>query len=325
MANQMKKVRSDNQPEQPLVSVLTPSYNSVRYLEETIQSVLQQDYPHIEHIVVDGGSTDGTVEVLRRYPHLRWISEPDGGQSDALNKALDLASGTIIGWLNADDLYEPDAVKAVIEFCVQHPQAHVLHGNCTVFASSSTAVRHYRGACDRRKVLEPWRGFHGAYQPSIFYRREAIERIGRWAVDLHYVMDYDLLLRLTEYYAVDYIDVDLSRFRLHPEQKGALAWHKFVREFMISVERYWYRRDLVRYCRYRFAVRHFYALALLEQITKGSVLDPKMERTILRDALVVAPDVLRYAWVRRRCVREVLGPSWSNQIRRWLSEYRQNR
>ena len=92
-------------PELPKISIVTPSYNSAKFIEDCIQSVLKQNYPNFEHIVIDGGSTDGTVEILKQYPHLKWISEPDEGQSDALNKGFKMAEGDILGWLNADDVY----------------------------------------------------------------------------------------------------------------------------------------------------------------------------------------------------------------------------
>src|SRR5688572_1037654 len=100
--------------ELPLVSIVTPSLNQGRYLDEAIRSVQGQDYPRLEHVVVDGGSTDETLDVLRRHPHLRWVSEPDGGQSDAVNKGFRLARGEIFGWLNADDYYLPGAVAAAV-------------------------------------------------------------------------------------------------------------------------------------------------------------------------------------------------------------------
>src|SRR5690242_19457333 len=98
----------------PLVSIVTPSLNQARWLREAIESVRAQDYPHVEHVVVDGGSTDGTLEILREYDHLRWVSEPDRGQSHALNKGFQLATGEIFGWLNADDAYPPIAVSEAV-------------------------------------------------------------------------------------------------------------------------------------------------------------------------------------------------------------------
>jgi Glycosyltransferases involved in cell wall biogenesis len=99
----------------PIVSIVTPSLDQGRFIEETIKSVLEQDYPRLEHIVVDGGSTDETLDVLRRYPHLTWISEPDAGQADAVNKGFGMARGDVFGWLNADDLYLPGAVSVAVQ------------------------------------------------------------------------------------------------------------------------------------------------------------------------------------------------------------------
>ncbi len=99
----------------PKISIVTPSYNSAEFIEDCIQSVLKQNYPNFEHIIIDGGSTDGTVEILKKYPHLKWISEPDEGQSDALNKGFKKAEGDIIGWLNSDDVYLPGTFNKVAD------------------------------------------------------------------------------------------------------------------------------------------------------------------------------------------------------------------
>lgn len=308
----------------PLVSILTPAYQAAKYLKETLDSVRAQKYPNIEHIVVDGGSTDGTVDILRRYPHLRWISEPDQGQSDALNKAFALSQGEIIGWLNADDLYEPGAVAPVAAYFAAHPAAMVVYGNCTVFDPDGSVAEYWRGPYDHTKLLEPWRGFHGAFQPAIFYRRELIERIGGWAIDLHYVMDYDILLRASETCDFDYLDVDVARFRRHPEQKGALAWHKFVREVPVSIGRFWSGKGIWRRFIYLLKARDFYALALLEQITKrlpGSHVD---ERTVLGQALRVSLLILRFPWVRHRYLASLLGSDLEAHFRRIRAASRGN-
>src|SRR5262249_51487725 len=107
--------RPRTEPGRPLVSVITPSYNQAQYIERTLASVRTQDYPNIEHIVVDGGSTDATRDVLRRQSFAEWISEPDRGQSDALNKGLAKARGDIVGWLNSDDMYAPGAVRRAVD------------------------------------------------------------------------------------------------------------------------------------------------------------------------------------------------------------------
>lgn len=289
-----------------LVSVLTPAYQAARYLQETLDSVKAQEYPELEYIVVDGGSTDGTVDILREYPNVKWLSEPDRGQSDALNKAFALAKGEVIGWLNADDLYEPGAVAPVAAYFAAHPAAMVVYGNCKVFDPDGSVAEYWRGPYDRTKLFEPWRGFHGAFQPAIFYRRELIERIGGWAIDLHYVMDYDILLKASESCDFDYLDVDVARFRRHPEQKGALAWHKFVREFDVSIERFWRSRGLRCYWWYRLRARDFYALALLQEIVNDRIDIPTEGRRYLRKAIGVSPFVFRFKWVRHWWIRQLL-------------------
>ena len=115
----------------PLVSIITPSYNQVQYLEDTIQSVIQQDYPNIEYFVVDGGSTDGSLEIIERYKNKLawWVSEPDQGQADAINKGFRKASGEIIAWLNSDDLYLPGAISSAVELFHENPTSGVIYGD----------------------------------------------------------------------------------------------------------------------------------------------------------------------------------------------------
>lgn len=189
----------------PLVSVITPSFNAARFIRETIQSVLDQDYPRLEHIVVDGGSTDGTVEILQEYPHLRWISEPDQGQSDALNKGFRLAQGEIIGWLNADDVYTPGAVTAAVALLHDQSSVSVVYGDCAI----SDADGRQTGliASGPFDLAEQVLG-NQIPQPSVFVRHSAIEAAGGVDQTLHYAMDYDLWLRLA---AGGYVFVHLNR------------------------------------------------------------------------------------------------------------------
>src|ERR1700733_2213211 len=124
----------------PMISIITPSFNQGAYIEQTIRSVLHQNFEHVEHIVVDGGSTDGTVDILKRYPHLVWVSEKDRGQADALNKGLALAKGDIVGWVNSDDYYEHDIFGSVAA-CFQRSNAQWVVGNLAdVFDDGSQVV-----------------------------------------------------------------------------------------------------------------------------------------------------------------------------------------
>lgn len=213
-------------PEFPRISVITPSLNQGRYIRQNILSVLAQDYPDIEHIVVDGGSTDGTLAVLKEYPHLRWISEPDGGQADALNKGLALATGSIIGWLNADDWYEPNIFASVARM-FERPGTQWIVGGITM---------HYEPAGPTVPQASP-KISYGALlhdpdivrQPPTFFRRALLEQAGAWNAAYHMVMDYDLWLRLARRCEPAHAEANWAWFRIHPEQKT--TFRNFWRQY----------------------------------------------------------------------------------------------
>jgi glycosyltransferase involved in cell wall biosynthesis len=180
----------------PLVSVLTPSFNQGRYLRDCLTSVERQTYDAVEHVVYDGGSTDDSLELLRSVDNcLRWVSEPDGGQSDALNSAFASSSGEIIGWLNADDGYaDRRAVEWAARRFLARPDIDVLFGH-TLLVNESNTVLQVRAAPPFS--VRALRAVNYVLQPSVFVRRAAVERLGTFVrPDLHYVMDRDLLLRL---------------------------------------------------------------------------------------------------------------------------------
>ena len=128
----------------PLVSIVTPSYNKGSFVEETILSIKNQTYPHIEHIVMDGGSTDGTLDIMRKYSDsITWISEPDKGQSDAINKGWRMAKGEILAYLNADDTYMPWAVETAMKFLEQNPDLDMVYGDCNIINEQGTVIDRY--------------------------------------------------------------------------------------------------------------------------------------------------------------------------------------
>lgn len=210
----------------PLVSVVTPSFNSAATIAETIESVLRQDYPRVEHIVVDGGSTDGTLDILQHYSHLRWISESDRGQSDAINKGFGMAQGDILAWLNADDLYHLGAISTAVTWLMRNPDVGLVHSDLEVIDADGRNL-HIDHALD----FEPDQIFlHNEIpgQCTTFWHRRVTDQVGFLDADLHFAMDYDLWLRIAMCYPIRRIPGRcLASFRLWPASKtGSMpaAW-----------------------------------------------------------------------------------------------------
>lgn len=207
----------------PLVSVITPSYNQAEFIKETIESVWSQDYPNMEHIVVDGGSSDGTLDILNQYTHLgerfRFISEPDRGQSHAINKGLKMAKGEIIGWLNSDDTYLPGAIRKAVDALQGHPDWAVVYGNAYHVNQHNYILNHYPiKPFDRKSLFE----FCIICQPAAFLRKDVFEAVGGVDETLHFCMDYDLWIRISKDYPIGYIAEYLANSRLHPACKSAV-------------------------------------------------------------------------------------------------------
>jgi hypothetical protein len=178
----------------PRVSIVTPSFNQAAYLREAIESVRAQTHPEVEHVVVDGGSTDGTQEILAEYEGLTWVSEPDRGQSHALNKGFAMARGTVLGWLNADDLYEPHAVSEGLR-ALDETGAGLVYADVTRVDDDHVNPRRIRS----RPAFDLWTELNlgcGIYSPAVFFTREAFEAVGGVDESLHLTMDYDLWLRI---------------------------------------------------------------------------------------------------------------------------------
>jgi glycosyltransferase involved in cell wall biosynthesis len=209
---------------------VTPSYNQGKYLEDCLLSVKEQSYPALEHIVMDGASTDGTVEILKSYSsrpgwqHLRWKSDPDGGQSDALNKGFRLARGHVVGWLNSDDRYRPDCFRAMAAAFAENGDADVIYGDYTYINENGRVWRI------RREIDFSWfmlLYLHMLYipTPSSFFRRRIFDEGNLLDTKLHYAMDYEFILRLARQgYVFRHIPALVADFRLHAESKtGAHA------------------------------------------------------------------------------------------------------
>jgi glycosyltransferase involved in cell wall biosynthesis len=223
----------------PLVSVVTPSLNQGAFIEAAIRSVLEQDYPNIEHIVVDGGSTDETLEVLRRYPHLTWVSEPDEGQADAVNKGFAMSHGEIFGWLNADDLYLPGAISAAVDV-LRESGAALVHGGWRQIDESGETIRDVAPVpFDLEKQLNDR---NAVAQPGALFTREAFEAVGGLDAGYRYAMDYELWLKLGARFEVCHVDRVLGAYRYHPDSKTVAAPLAFGPETVRASRRHGGRR-----------------------------------------------------------------------------------
>jgi hypothetical protein len=215
----------------PLVSVVTPSLNQGQFIEQTIRSVLEQDYPNIEHIVVDAGSTDGTLDVLRRYPQVIWTSEPDDGQADAVNKGFAKANGAIFGWLNADDLYLPGAIAAGVA-ALQRTGAGLVHGAWCQIGEDGSVIRE-RIAPVPFDLQAQLNDRNAVCQPGSLFTREAFESVGGLDPSYRYAMDYELWLKIGSRFPVTHVDAVLGAYRLHPSSKTVAEssgfWDETVR------------------------------------------------------------------------------------------------
>jgi glycosyltransferase involved in cell wall biosynthesis len=236
-----KELASSTRNHQPRFSVVTPSFNQARYLEDTIMAVLLQGEDDFEHIVMDGGSTDGSLQLLKRYPHLQWKSEKDRGQTHALNKALELAQGQLIAWINSDDFHTPGAFTHVKKGFANQPQEMMLIGGNLWLYEESGQTGYFPGrALQFDDLLRYWsRGIPPA-QPSLFFKKELIHEIGLPQEDLIYAMDYEYWLRATLRYPIRHIPHMLATNRLHSSSKSGSGddWSPFFEEYHACYERY---------------------------------------------------------------------------------------
>ena len=280
----------------PLVSIITPSYQQGKFLQRTLESVAGQTYPQIEHIVMDGGSTDGSVDLLRAFaasqPHGRfqWVSEPDQGQADAINKGLGRTNGRILAYLNSDDLYAPDAVEKAVTYLLQHPDVYLVHGRgCHIDVHDQRLDPYPSKPCDYAGL--------GTYcficQPTAFWRREASDAIGTFDTTLQYGLDYDYWIRLSKRFALGFLEAELAYTRLHQDAKTVGQREAMHREILRVVKHHYGRVS------YHWIYAAANAKSWMERLRSGN----RWVRWVYPPVFGAASAVLYILWNRRLPVR----------------------
>lgn len=220
----------------PLVSIITPSFNKGQYIEETIQSIRNQGYTNTEHIIIDGGSTDETLAILKKYNgQVSWISEPDRGQSDAINKGWKIARGEIIAYLNADDTYTSDAVGIAVTYLNEHPDIGVVYGDGILTDETGKVLCPYRAGEFSIRELIYCRD--NILQPAVFLRKVVYDRIGGIDEDLHLAMDLDYWIRAGLQFRIAYIPIPLATAKIYHDAKSVLLMHNYIRDYEVILKK----------------------------------------------------------------------------------------
>lgn len=218
----------------PTVSIVTPSFNQARYLEATIQSVLSQDYPRIEYLIVDGGSTDDSVDILKKYSNRLawWVSEKDRGQTDAINKGFARTTGDILAWINSDDTYEPRAVGQAVKYLIEHPEVGMVYADCNYINEAGHVIGRFPAAQTDLQRLRS--GYVHIPQQTMFFRTELWKQVGPLDPSFYFAMDYDLWTRLAARSRLKYLAGQTwANFRIHTSGKTIAAddrcWPEMLR------------------------------------------------------------------------------------------------
>lgn len=244
----VNRVFMESKVHHPIVSIVTASLNASDHIERAIESVASQGYEHIEHLVIDGGSSDGTIEILKKHESIiHWTSERDAGQSDAINKGIRKSRGEIIGWLDSDNAYEQGAIREAVRILEENPDAGVVYGGVIDIDENGETVRRYMPPDFTLESYLLHHEFNFIPPSSTFIRREALEKIGLDAVldvDLHYTMDFDLWIRLG--LATKFVRAERfwSKFQLRPTSKTGSQMAKFGWDILSVTDRLFARHDL---------------------------------------------------------------------------------
>ncbi|MCL4553031.1 MAG: glycosyltransferase [Candidatus Marsarchaeota archaeon] len=292
----------------PRVSIVTPSYNQAQFIEETIRSVLLQGYPDLEYIIIDGGSTDGSVDIIRRYePWLAyWVSEKDRGQSEAINKGFARATGEIVAWLNSDDVYMPGGIsQAVVALC-SHPEASLAHGDVQIMDEVGQVTRLAVTHGDAWHLVN-WLSGKGLAQQATFWRRSLFGEIGLLRPDLRFIMDYEFFLRASEHHVFLHLPAVLARFRIHGQSKTSTLQRICLEEHMSVAREYWPRIRHMAALNYWHDVRSQYGRSLVSYALSGSEMSDRHRLLVISKAFRFCPALMREGWLRKLWLKCLLG------------------
>lgn len=302
--------------ELPLVTVVTPSFNQARFIRATIESVLSQDYPNLEYIIVDGGSTDGTRGVVAPYSdRLTIISEKDRGQAEAINKGLRMARGSIVAYLNSDDLFLPGAVSAAVSALGENPELGAVYGEGYRIDADGNVIARF----EVTESYNLWRLVNVSdyiLQQTVFWRRDVFDTIGFFDQDLHYGLDWEILIRTGKRYVMGYVPQFMGCLREYPEAKTAAGGAARFKEIV---------RILRRHSSYRYPPAYIiYGLDTYEKIACRRIaaifswwpwLAGKLQRAVIRvshriigRAAVHSQGCYADGWASTR-VHQMLSPS----------------
>ena len=228
--------------ELPLVTVVTPSYNQARFIAATIESVLSQDYPNVEYLIVDGASTDGTADVVARYAgRLTFVSEPDRGQSHAINKGFLRARGAYVAWLNSDDVFLPGAIRAAVDALGAHPNAGAVYGDGFQIDESGNVISRFAVT----QQFNLWKLLNVSdyiLQQTVFFRRAVFDEVGWLDESLHYGMDWEILMRIGLRRPLVYVPHDMGSIREYPAAKSFAGGAARARELAAIMRRHTRKR-----------------------------------------------------------------------------------
>jgi glycosyltransferase involved in cell wall biosynthesis len=237
----------------PRISIIMPSFNQARFIEESIQSILAQDYPYLEFMILDGGSSDGSQEIIEYHSDrlAYWHSRPDKGQPDALMQGFKRATGDLLGWMNSDDILLPRALQSIAQAYNLNPDCGLFGGNFVLIDRNSRIIRCKRYPAQAAKFAR--HGLCFVCQPGSFFKRQDYEAVGGLDPSLHYTMDADLYIHmLTNGTQYAYVNTWLSGFRMHALSKTVIETERMYQEYQMVQRRYWLNR------RSNLAWRYYY-------------------------------------------------------------------